>query len=224
MNEFIYLTTLGRRAISIQIIQSFSLLILNVTTPTTLYFIFSNNFINQIISQDYSKYDDEFIAYFINFIKSLSLKIDTTTIQFFFHEQYNSFPLIQSSMRFYNHTDSMIKTTVRNILLTFMKLGFNPISNYFTSLPSISYFPFLVCNLRDSIIKLNDESLSVDFKNLNDINDDILDLILYFQDMFSLKNSKINNVLTNCIFYYLVLPLLMGALISLTKVLFKLNI
>lgn len=218
MNEFIYLTSLGRRAISIQIIQSFSLLILNVSTQTTLYFIFSNNFINQIISQDYSKYDDEFIAYFINFIKSLSLKIDTTTIQFFFHEQYNSFPLIQSSMRFYNHSDSMIKTTVRNILLTFMKLGFNPISCYFTSLPSISYFPFLVCNLRDSIIKLNDESLSDDFKSLNDINDDILDLILYFQDIFSLKNIKINNVLTNCIFYYLILPLLVGALISLTKV------
>ena len=130
MNEFIYLNTLGSRQISIQIIQSFSILILNVSNPMTQYFIFSNNFINHIISQDCSKHDDEFIAYYINFIKSLTLKINSNTIQFFFHEQHNSFLLIESAMKFYNHPDSMIKTTVRNIFLTFLKLNFNPILLY----------------------------------------------------------------------------------------------
>ena len=57
-----------------------------------------------------------------------------------------------------------------------------------------------------------------DFKNLNDINDDILDIILYFQDIFSIKNVKINNVLINCIFYYIGFPILIGAITSLTKV------
>jgi protein CLEC16A len=218
MNEFIYLNSQGSRVISIQIIQSFSLLILNISNPMTIYFLFSNNFINQIISQDYTKYDDEFIAYYINFIKSLSLKIDTTTIQFFFHEQHNSFPLIQSSIKFYNHPDSMIRTTVRNIFLTFLKLKFQPIYEYFTKLPSISYFSFLVINLRDLVIKLNDETLSDDFKNLKDINDDILDIIMYFQDIFSLKIKKINNILINCIFYYIVFPLLIAPITSLNKV------
>jgi protein CLEC16A len=218
MNEFIYLNSLGSRTTSIQIIQSFSILILNISNAMTLYFLFSNNFINQIISEDYSKYDDEFIAYFINFIKSLSLKIDSTTIQFFLHEQQSGFPIIQSSMKFYNHPDSMIRTTVRNIFLTFLKLNFSPIYDYFTRLPAISYFPFLVINLRDLIIKLNEESLSDDFKGLNDINDDILDIIMYFQDIFSMKNPKINNVLINCIFYYIVCPLLIGAITSFSKV------
>ena len=124
MNEFIYLSNYDSRDISIQIIQSFSILILNITSQTTIYFIFSNNFLNYIISRNYEKYDDEFVAYYINFIKSLSLKIDSTTVQFFFHKQYNSFPLMESSLKFYNHPDSMIKTTVRNIFLTFIKCIF----------------------------------------------------------------------------------------------------
>ncbi len=218
MNELIYLNSLGSRVISIQIIQSLSIMILNITNPMTIYFMFSNNFINQIISLDYSNYDDEFIAYYVNFMKSLSLKIDSNTIQFFFHEQHNSFSLIESSMKLYNHPDSMIRTTVRNIFLTFLKLKFQPIYDYFTKLPSISYFSFLVINLRELILKLNEETLSDDFKNLNDINDDILDIIMYFQDIFSIKNNRINNVLTNCIFYYIVFPLLIGAITSMNKV------
>ncbi len=39
------------------------------------------NFINQILTNDYEKYDDDFLSYYVNFLKSLSLKIDNTTIQ-----------------------------------------------------------------------------------------------------------------------------------------------
>src|SRR4051812_49197999 len=121
MNEFIYLANLNNRNINLQIIKSFSVLILNISNTTTKYFIFSNNFINHIISNDYERYDDEFLSYYVNFIKSLSLTIDTTTIQFFFHKQINSFPLIQSAMKMYNHNDPMIKNVVRNIILTVVK-------------------------------------------------------------------------------------------------------
>ncbi len=125
MNEFIYLANSNQRSINLQIIKSFSVLILNLTNTTTLYYIFSNNFINQIISNDYEKYDDDFLSYYVNFIKSLSLKIDTTTIQFFFHRQLNSFPLLQSALKLYNHNDPMIKNVVRNTILTILKSIFN---------------------------------------------------------------------------------------------------
>jgi protein CLEC16A len=132
MNEFIYLSNLQNRNINLQIIKSFSVLILNLTNTTTLYFIFSNNFINQIITNDYEKYDDDFLSYYVNFLKSLSLKIDRTTIQFFFHKQINSFPLLQSSLKIYNHNDPMIKNVVRNIVLTVLKSNIH-ISNYYFS-------------------------------------------------------------------------------------------
>ena len=91
MNEFIYLANRNNRQISLQIIKSFSILILNTTNTTTLYYIFSNNFINQIVTNEYEKYDDDFLSYYVNFLKSLSLKIDNTTIQFFHESRYNLF-------------------------------------------------------------------------------------------------------------------------------------
>ena len=121
MNEFLNLCNMNNKQINLQIIKSFSVLILNTTNMTTLYYIFSNNFINQIVSNDYEKYDDDFLSYYINFLKSLCLKLDQTTVQFFFHKQFNSFPLLQSALKFYNHQDPMIKNTVRNILLTIIK-------------------------------------------------------------------------------------------------------
>jgi protein CLEC16A len=121
MNEFIHLTIYDNRDINLQIIKSFSILILNLKNPTTLFYIFSNNFINQIISKNYEKYDDEFISYYINFIKSLCLKIDSTTIQLFFRQQTNSFPLLHSALKYYHHSDSMIRNTVRNVILTILK-------------------------------------------------------------------------------------------------------
>jgi protein CLEC16A len=121
MNEFIALSNMNNRNINLQIIKSFSVLILNTSNTTTLYFIFSNNFINQIISNDYEKYDDDFLSYYVNFIKSLALKIDQTTVQFFFHKQQNSFPLLQSALKMYNHTDPMIRNVVRNIILTVLR-------------------------------------------------------------------------------------------------------
>jgi len=121
MNEFIDLANKNNIQISLQIIKSFAVLILNTTNTTTLYYIFSNNFINQILTNDYEKYDDDFLSYYVNFLKSLSLKIDNTTIQFFFQKQFFSFPLLQSSLKLYNHSDPMIKNTVRNILLTILK-------------------------------------------------------------------------------------------------------
>ena len=121
IGEFIFLSSHENRDITLEIIKCLSILILNISSEPTLYFIFSNNFINHLLSHNFEKYDDEFIAYYVNFIKSLSLKINFTSIQFFFLKQQNNFPLIENALKYYNHPDSMIKTTVRNIFLTFLK-------------------------------------------------------------------------------------------------------
>ena len=45
----------------------------------------------------------------------------------------------------------------------------------------------------------------------------MIDDILFFQDIFSLKLERITYILTNCLLYYVILPFLCGALISMTK-------
>lgn len=71
--------------------------------------------------------------------------------------------------------------------------------------------------MRDQIIKLNDEIFSEDQQNLKNIHDDLIDDILFFQDIFSLKLERITYILTNCLLYYVILPFLCSALISMTK-------
>lgn len=219
MNEFIYLANLDNRSINLQIIKSFSMLILNVSNPQMLYYIFSNNFINQILSNDYEKYDDEFISHYVNFLKSLSSKLDTTTIQFFFHKQYNSFPLCSATLKLYNYPETMVKNTVRNILLSLFKLKYEPILDYFTSLPSVSYFPFMALAFRDLILKMNEKIILDDnnYQELHSIQDDIVIDILFFQDILSLKITKISNLLINALYYYVILPLLCGSLVSISR-------
>ena len=57
--------------INCNIIQNLSMIIINnEKSKSFLYFILSNNFINDLLLIDYSKYDDEFYSYFVNFIKS----------------------------------------------------------------------------------------------------------------------------------------------------------
>ena len=67
------------------------------------------------------------------------------------------------------------------------------------------------------IQKLNNEILSDDQKQLKSIHDDLVDDILYLQDIFSLNLEEISFVLINSLFYYTILPLLCGSLTSMIK-------
>ena len=62
---------------------------------TNIYYLFSNNYVNQLISTSSKQLDwsdEEVVAYYISFLKSLSLKLNDETIKFFFNYR-DSFPL-----------------------------------------------------------------------------------------------------------------------------------
>ena len=60
MSQFLKLTTYDFYKIDIQLIKTLSFLLINIKNKPSLYYLFSNNLLNKIISKDYSKYDDEF--------------------------------------------------------------------------------------------------------------------------------------------------------------------
>lgn len=51
-------------------------------------FILSNNTINEFISFNYNFNDDEIVDYYISFLKSLSIRLETNPLQLFFNEVY----------------------------------------------------------------------------------------------------------------------------------------
>ena len=199
------------RDINLQIIKTISVLVLNLKNKISLYYLFSNNYINKIISHNtFDKYDDDFLSYYINFLKSLALKIDSNTIQFFFIQNFNSFPLFESALKIYNHPDNMIKNVVRNIFLTICKINYKPFFDYLCNLPSVTYFTFISNKLKDMIINLNKEK---NFDKFKGIQEDIIDDIIYIQDIFSLNLDKINFILINSLFFYCICPLIFYSII-----------
>jgi hypothetical protein len=54
-------------------------------------YLLSNNHVNSIIVHKFDFSDEEVMAYYISFLKTLSLKLNAHTIHFFYNEVRNSF-------------------------------------------------------------------------------------------------------------------------------------
>lgn len=95
----------------------------NLKKEEYVYYFFSNNFLNHIIlinSINFA-FDEDFTFYFVNFLKSLALKIDNETIKFFYNKETFNFPILASAMLYYNYDEPMIRNAARTILAKFIK-------------------------------------------------------------------------------------------------------
>lgn len=72
--------------------------------------------------------DESITAYYISFLKVLSLTLNENTIQFFYNsttEKTNDpFPLYTTAIKFYDNPEGMIRIAVRTITLTVYKCIF----------------------------------------------------------------------------------------------------
>lgn len=60
----------------LQVLQTLSIIIQNVRSETGIFFLFSNNHINNIVDLDFDFSDDEVLGYYISFLKTISLKLN----------------------------------------------------------------------------------------------------------------------------------------------------
>ena len=155
IRDLIVIMSKKNKEINIQIIKFFSVLMTNLSETHILYFLFNCDFINQHVYEENESIEGDYLYYYISFVKSLILKISTKTIGFFYHAQTYSFPLLGNCLKFYNHPDTMISNTARNIFLFILKMKHPPCIDYICSLPMLSYFIFLSCRLRDEIKTIN---------------------------------------------------------------------
>ena len=57
------------------------------------------------------------MAYYISFLTRLSLKLNPHTIHFFFNELTNDLPLYTEAIKFFNHSEKMVRIAVRTLTL-----------------------------------------------------------------------------------------------------------
>ena len=170
------------------------------------------NIIDKIISLSEINQKEEFLTYQINFMKSLTLKINENNLFYFFNKDINQFPILNKSFSLYNHSDPMIRNVVKNILLSIIKIKNNDLLNFLVSFPNNLYYTNLILNLKNYILQLclidlNEFNNDKIFGIFHRKHDELMDITIYLGDLLMLNIPQINFVLINCLLNEIILPL-----------------
>lgn len=202
-------------SVKVQVIQTLSILVANVSSTEMIFYILSNNHINDLIVHPFDFSNEEILSHYISFLKTLSLRLDPQTIQFFFNEQAQDFPLYSEAIKFFKHPETMVRTAVRTLSLNVYQIEYEPLRNFIIDRSAIPYFSNVVWFLRDQSILLTQLFAEVDYNGrgkVNQVLDMQIDLLYYLQDIIQIGVSAISNLLVDQMLCHYVLPTLLGSL------------
>eukprot|EP00011_Vannellida_sp_DIVA3-517-6-12_P014194 CAMPEP_0114616830 /NCGR_PEP_ID=MMETSP0168-20121206/6887_1 /TAXON_ID=95228 ORGANISM="Vannella sp., Strain DIVA3 517/6/12" /NCGR_SAMPLE_ID=MMETSP0168 /ASSEMBLY_ACC=CAM_ASM_000044 /LENGTH=321 /DNA_ID=CAMNT_0001827953 /DNA_START=54 /DNA_END=1016 /DNA_ORIENTATION=+ len=211
---------LGQRMpvrLQIQLVQTLSILMENLKSEMALFYILSNNHINELISYRLDFSDEDLMANYISFLKTVSLKLNPQTLQFFFNERQNEFPLYTEAIRFYSHPESMIRVAVRTLTLNVYKVEDQAMRKFILDKSAATYFSNLVGFLAAQCARLDGllaEATHARRGRLQDFTDELLDLFYYLHDVLALGIEQLNQVLTFHLVEYFFAPLLVAAVVQ----------
>ncbi|XP_078348626.1 protein CLEC16A-like isoform X2 [Oculina patagonica] len=203
--------------ICVQLLQTLSILFENIRNETSLYYLLSNNSVNSIIIHKFDFSDEEVLAYYISFLKTLSLKLNKHTVHFFFNEHKNDFPLYTEAIKFFNHSESMVRIAVRTLTLNVYRVGDKNMLNFIRDKTADPYFWNLVWFIGNHAIELDNcvlkESHHLKCDRLKDLVAEHLDHLHYLHDILSLNIKDVNVVLTGHFINRLLIPLYIYSLV-----------
>ncbi|KAG5322659.1 CL16A protein, partial [Pseudoatta argentina] len=144
--------------VCVQLLQTLNILFENIRNETSLYYLLSNNHVNSIIVHKFDFSDEEVMAYYISFLKTLSLKLNAHTIHFFYNEvneHTNDFPLYTEAIKFFNHSEGMVRIAVRTLTLNVYRVEDASMLAFIRDRTAAPYFSNLVWFIGDHIIELD---------------------------------------------------------------------
>ncbi|CAN1284330.1 Protein TRANSPARENT TESTA 9, partial [Linum perenne] len=223
MGEFVRIIKLSKSmTISLQLLQSMSIMIQNLRTEHAIYYMFSNEYINFLITYTYDFRNEELLSYYMSFLRAISGKLNKNTISLLVktqNEDIVSFPLYVEAIRFAFHQESMIRTAVRALTLNVYHVGDGPVNRFVSKAPYDRYFTELISFFRKQCIDLNgmisESPQTIDPDRTAAILaavDEIEDNLYYFSDVISAGIPDVGRLITDNILQRLILPLLLPSL------------
>nr|XP_038942965.1 protein CLEC16A isoform X5 [Rattus norvegicus] len=227
-NMFVFFLNILRqksgRYVCVQLLQTLNILFENISHETSLYYLLSNNYVNSIIVHKFDFSDEEIMAYYISFLKTLSLKLNNHTVHFFYNEHTNDFALYTEAIKFFNHPESMVRIAVRTITLNVYKVSLDnqAMLHYIRDKTAVPYFSNLVWFIGSHVIEL-DNCVQTDEEHrnrgkLSDLVAEHLDHLHYLNDILIINCEFLNDVLTDHLLNRLFLPLYVHSLENPDKV------
>nr|XP_029718817.1 protein CLEC16A homolog isoform X2 [Aedes albopictus] len=207
----------GSSFVCVQLLQTLNILFENIRNETSLYYLLSNNLVNSIIVHKFDFSDEDVMGYYILFLKTLSLKLNTHTIHFFYNEHTNDFPLYTEAIKFFNHPESMVRIAVRTITLNVYRVQNPNMLQFIRDKTAAPYFSNLVWFIGKHILELdscvrNDIEKLLNFSHqsqhrLANLVAEHLDHLHYLNDILCLDIPDLNAVLTEHLLHKLLVPL-----------------
>ncbi|XP_019197903.1 PREDICTED: uncharacterized protein LOC109191711 isoform X2 [Ipomoea nil] len=223
MGEFVRILKISRTVIvSLQLLQTMSIMIQNLRREQSIYYIFCNEHINYLITYSFDFRNEELLSYYISFLRAISGKLNKNTISLLVKTQSDeviSFPLYVEAIRFAFHEEGMIRTAVRALTLNVYHVGDEAVNRYVVSAPHADYFISLIKFFREQCISLN-RLVSNASKNLGadaissaiSSIDEIEDNLYYISDVISAGIPDVGRLITDNILKFLIFPLILPSL------------
>lgn len=211
----------GSSYVCVQLLQTLNILFENIRNETSLYYLLSNNHVNSIIVHKFDFSDEEVMAYYISFLKTLSLKLNPHTIHFFYNEHTNDFPLYTEAIKFFNHPESMVRIAVRTLTLNVYKVDDASMLAFIRDRTAAPYFSNIVWFIGKHIHELDacvrNDADHQSQNRLSDLVAEHLDHLHYLNDILLLKITDLNQVLTDHLLHKLLIPLYIYSLSSICR-------
>lgn len=211
------------KTVKVQLLQTLSMLVQNIRRDTSLYYLFSRNYVNQLISTQFDWSDEEILGYYISFLKSLALRLNGETIKFFFNERSGSaqFPLYIEAVRFFGHHDQMVRTAVRTTTLQVYSVTDEAMQRFVLERSRRTYFVHLACHLRELWTKLDQAAIRATSSSsseqastaLQEASEQQQDLLMYISDILGLESTALSEALVEKLHSYCLFPVLLGSLL-----------
>ena len=194
-----------------QIIQTVSILVQNISNPTYLFYLLSNNHINEIICYRFDFQDEDVLAQYSSFVKMLSLMLDENTIQFMFDGRQASFPLYTEAVKLLDSAEGMVRTHMRVLVLNIFRMADDAMSHFILSPAHRGVFGTLARFIRVRCEELGQLLHSGEAKSPDHIKAhvaDIVDELYFFQDVLESGNRGIRDALSDAILVHFIYPIL----------------
>ncbi|KMT03645.1 hypothetical protein BVRB_8g189840 [Beta vulgaris subsp. vulgaris] len=225
LGEFVRILKISRTiTVSLQLLQTMSIMIQNLKNEHAIYYLFSNEHINYLISYSFDFRNDELLSYYISFLRTISGHLNKSTTSLLVKTQNDevaSFPLYVEAIRFAFHEDSMIRIAIRALTLNVYHVGDESVNRYVTSGTLGNHFTDLVIFFKKQCLTFNDLVVQASSETSKDLSssiiaavDEIEDNLYYFSDVISAGIPDVDKLITDGLLRVLIVPVLLPSLIE----------
>eukprot|EP01050_Picozoa_sp_SAG11_P004781 SAG11_NODE_315_length_10858_cov_14.578977_4_plen_808_part_00 len=199
-----------------QLLQTLSIMLQNLKNEAYIYYMLSNNHLNSLITHQFDFDDEELLGLYISLIKTISLKLNAQTVQFFFNSKALDMPLLTEAIKFFKNGDRNARIAVRTITLQVFKVNEPRVQKFILDRTAVPYFSNLAWYIREECMRLDRVFSTATTKASGEILTlaaEHIDRLYYVSDVFETANPELGQVLCDQLLHKLFLPLVVPGVV-----------